>query len=90
MIAYFNRFNIKMTMREADSCSHTGPCDEDVKAFLHTDKIRRQMSRIKATDIRDELKEYGAWDDDELLDDEYNRERILWIAAGNIKDEAHR
>jgi len=32
------------------------------------------------------LSEYGAWDEEELADDEMNRVRLLWIAAGNAQD----
>lgn len=37
--------------------------------------------------IRAELRESGAWDNDELADDDANWQRLIWIAAGNINDE---
>jgi len=87
MEAYFNRFSISMTKDMALSCSHQGACDEDVAYAVRVPRIRRQLDRIDPEDIRAELKETGAWDAEELSDDENNRERIVWIAAGNIKDE---
>lgn len=51
--------------------------------------IRRQLDKIPADTIRAELSEYGAWDDDDLANDDDNLARIVWIAAGNIVDELH-
>jgi hypothetical protein len=33
-----------------------------------------------------ELREYGAWDDDELSEHDANLERILWLACGDISE----
>jgi hypothetical protein len=88
MLAYFNRFEISLTKEQASSCSHQGDCSEDVRALIRYNKsIARQLDKLSPDDIRAELKEYGAWDTEELADDEKNRERILWIAAGNISEE---
>ena len=89
MYALFNRFEIKLTKRQAESASHQGQCDEDVAALLGMKSIARQLDTIDTDDIREELAEHGAWDEDELADDAANRERIIWIAAGNIVDESH-
>lgn len=85
--ATFNRFEISMTKEQAESCSHPGDCMSDVKRLMHDPDIRKQMSHISPEHIRKELKEYGAWDEEELKDDESNKQRILWIAAGNIVEE---
>lgn len=87
MIAYFNRFDIKMTKDEARSASHQGKCDDDVKQLLVSKKIKNQLSKISDDDLISELKEYGAWDDEELKNRSDNEERIVWIAAGNIIDD---
>lgn len=82
--AVFNRFEIAMTLEDAESCSHSGRCDDDVAALLEDQAIASQLDAIVPDDIRYELAEYGAWDDYELADDEANRMRIVWIAAGDI------
>ena len=89
MIAQFNRFAIEMTLRQAQSASHQGRCDEDVAALVKHPKIRRQLDKISVYDIRLKLEEYGAWDKDELADHEDNKHRIVWIAAGDIVEEKH-
>ena len=87
MEAYFDRFTIKLTKRQALDGSHAGQCDDDIKALLSAPVIRRQFAKINPDAIKAELKEYGAWDETELTDVEQNKARILWIACGNIRDE---
>ncbi len=87
MIAYFDRFHLTMTRDQARTASHQGKCDDDVEALANVPKIRRQLARIPDADLVAELKEYGAWDAEELQDRTANEHRILWIAAGNINEE---
>jgi len=87
MWASFNRFEIKMTLKQAQSASHPGPCDADVAALLKDRKILRQIHKLNTIAMRDELREYGAWNDDELSDFDANAARIVWIAACNIAEE---
>jgi len=87
LTASFNSFEICMTLSQAESASHQGECQHDVQALLRDVDISEQFDDISADDIRKELSEHGAWDDEQLADDSANRERILWIAAGNIMEE---
>lgn len=85
--ASFNRFELAMTLEEAQLGSHPGPCDDDVSFLVGTPIILAQLEEIDPSDIRDELREYGAWDEEELTDDEQNRHRIVWEAANRISEE---
>lgn len=87
MYAQFNRFEIKMTLEQAKSVAHQGRCDEDVTELLKDKKFRRQFNKIDSESIAAELKEYGAWNEEELKDIEANLERITWIAGCNIVEE---
>ena len=87
MITYFTRFTLDIPEHVALKCSHPGPCDDDVEQALLNPQVDAELSRIPASDIRNELAEYGAWDDEELSDDLANRRRILWIASSNIREE---
>ena len=91
MIASFDRFSIKLTMQQTLSCSHPGPCDSDVRALLKLPSVQRQLKKIPSRILRDELREYGAWDEAELSIRTENNARIIWIAAGDIaeKSRAH-
>ena len=78
---------LKMTLEEAQDCSHPGPCDSEVTDLLKQPHIAAQFIRMDIDDIRNDLKECGAWTDEELEDDEENAVRLLWIAAGSISEE---
>lgn len=84
-IASFERFDLKMTMEQAQSISIPGQnamCA--VVELLQDFAIDFQFGNIEPQHIRDELVEYGAWDEEELSSIEDNKQRILWIAGGNI------
>jgi len=87
MYALFNRFEIEMTLAQAQSASQPGKdASDDVNALLQLPKIKRQLAKISDDDLAAELREYGAWDDEELQDRQANEQRIIWLAAGNIVD----
>jgi len=86
MKAYFQRFSINLTKAEALSASHPGDCDADVKALLRIPRVRRQLERLGNDAIRAELKEYGAWTDAELRDIADNFQRLVWLAACDIRE----
>jgi hypothetical protein len=86
--AYFNSFHILMPLQDAQYATPPGQdATPRVQALLRAPWYSGQFDRINPDFIREELSEYGAWDADELADDQSNRERILWIAAGNIIEE---
>ena len=77
---------IEMTVEQAESCAHAGSCDGDVAALLTVPAIANQLDAIPQAEIRAALKECGAWDTEELADDEANRARALWIACCDAKE----
>lgn len=77
---------LRILTRDAIACSHPGPCDSDVATLVRKPYIKRQLAAIAPDILRDELREYGAWDDDELADTVQNRARIVWIAACDIAE----
>lgn len=87
MLAYFNRFEIELTKKQALQGSHIGSCDNDIKELIQDKKIKKQLDKINPEDLKEELSEYGAWDSEQLSNYDDNLERILWIACGNIRDE---
>lgn len=89
MIALFERFTIEMTRAQAESVSHSGECFEDCKELLTIPKIKRELKKITEEDLKAELKEYGAWNKEELEDRSDNELRIIWIAGCNIIEELY-
>lgn len=85
MFVEFNHFSIELTKRDALDMAIPG-CDNEPYVRQLLPKYRRQLEKIGNDKIVAELKEYGAWDDSELEDQEMNMVRILWLAAHDIYD----
>ena len=80
------KIELQMTLEQARSASHQGQCDNDVRDLSKVPAIARQLAKIDPAILRDELREYGAWDENELADPDQNLQRLLWLAAGDIVD----
>lgn len=78
------RIEIAMTREQAESASHQGQCDDDVFALSKVPAIAEQLAKIDPEILKAELREYGAWEDNELTDHDTNLQRILWLLAGDI------
>ena len=84
---YFERFTLDMPAEAVSACSHQGQCDDDVAYWAS--RVTRP-DEITPEALATELKEYGAWDAEELADDDANWQRLLWIAACNIQDDTRK
>lgn len=80
------RIELAIEPEDAACGSHQGQCDEDVLALSRVPYIEEQLATIDPALLRDELREYGAWDDEQLADHEQNLQRLLWLACGDIVD----
>jgi hypothetical protein len=70
-------------------CSHSGPCDADVEAALRTDgHTKRAVEELDPDAVVRYLLDTGGWDEEELTDDQENRERILWVVGGELREES--
>jgi hypothetical protein len=78
-----------MTLEQAESGSHSGQCDSDIDALSRVPEISAQLEKLDSESLRLKLKEYGAWDSDELSDHNQNLQRILWIACNDIKERQY-
>jgi len=79
-----------MTLAQAASASHPGRCDDDVRYLSQVPKIRRQLAKLDPALVSAELKEWGAWNEVERADHAQNLQRLLWIAAGDIRENSIR
>lgn len=85
--ASFNSFEIKLPETCVNDCHHSGPCDADVEVWMKDKYVAKQLAKIDANKLVNELDEYGAWSSEELANHNDNLKRILWIACGNIQEE---
>lgn len=78
------RIEVTMSLEQAKAASHQGSCDDDVLALSTVPAIAEQLAKIDPLLLRAELREFGAWDELELMDDAQNLQRLLWTLAGDI------
>lgn len=81
------RIGLDITLTQARAAAHPGPCDADVLALPQVPAIRRQLDEISPAQLAAELREYGAWSDQELADHEQNLQRLLWLACGDLVEQ---
>ncbi|GAB6119630.1 hypothetical protein [Dysgonomonas termitidis] len=70
----------------AEWTDHPGDCYKDLARLMQIDEVRDELGKIDAENLKLELKEYGAWTDEELNNHNDNLVRILWITCCNINE----
>lgn len=80
------RIELELTAEDATSGSHQGPCDDDIRELSREPYIAEQLAKLDPKLLASELREWGAWTDDELADHDQNLQRVLWLACGSIAD----
>jgi len=75
---------LNITKAQAHTGHHQGQCDRDIADLRRVPSIKKQLDRLDPDRVREVLRDYGAWDDDELSDHDANLDRLLWIACGDI------
>jgi hypothetical protein len=80
------KIELQIAFKDACTCHHPGPADADVLALSRKSYIVEQLAKLDRTVLAAELKDWGAWDDDELADHNENLQRILWLAACDIAE----
>ena len=78
--------SLRLTLDDAESCAHPGQCDSDVDDLLLSGPIAPQVSTWDPETLRDELAEYGAWEDDALGDHDENIRRMIWLACCDVAE----
>lgn len=84
---WFNHVALRVRTSDALDMTQPGPADDTVAYYVQQPYYTRQFAEMRPEDVRDELAEYGAWDAEDLADDAYNLHRLLWIAAGNVREQ---
>ena len=69
-----------------NDCPKIGKCDDFIKEAREYDEVKEELAKIDPEQLRKELYEYGAWDDEQLSNHEDNLDRILWVAIFDIYD----
>ena len=83
----FNRFELNITKAQVLATWHPGAMDDDIAALAKVPRIARQLKKLDPEQVRAELAEYGAWNEEELQDHAQNLQRVLWIGVCDIWEE---
>ncbi len=78
--------DIAITKQDAINCSGSGDNSPAILDLLKKPYIKKQVATLDAIQLAKELKEYGAWDSEELKNHNENIIRWLWISCGDIID----
>jgi hypothetical protein len=80
------RIELRIRKEDAHTCSHPGPADADVKALSARPYIAKQLATLDPELLVSELREWGAWEPEDLTDHDVNLQRILWLAACDVSE----
>ena len=83
----FNRFELNITKAQVLATWHPGAMDDDILALSKVPRIARQLKKLDPEQVRAELAEYGAWNEEELQDHAQNLQRVLWCGVCDIWEE---
>lgn len=81
----FNRFELNITKTQVLGAYYSGGMD-DIAALAKVPGIARQLKKLDPDQVRAELAEYGAWNEEELQDHAENLQRVLWCGVCDIWD----
>ena len=79
------RIELFIPLDAVDACTHSGPCDTDIDHWV--DRIH--WRGVERSTMEQELKEVGAWKDLTSTPIRTLKERLLWIACNDLKEDGH-
>lgn len=78
--------SLNITKAVANECSRSGNNEYSVNYYMNLPKYKKQLLKLDKEQVRQELNDLGAWEDDELENHNDNLQRLFWLACGNISD----
>lgn len=76
--------DLRLTRKDAESVSHSGDCEDDVLILMEKKYIKKQLYLIEPEQLKKELREFGAWSEEDLSFHNVNLIRWVWISGGDI------
>jgi hypothetical protein len=78
--------DLRLTRADANYCNQSGDCTQFVKEVMKKPYVKKQLALFKPSQLRKELREYGAWEARDVKDHNDNLRRWVWISAGDIAE----
>ena len=77
---------IPLTGEDINSICTSGPNDLAVEYVCSKPSLRNWMTQYSKELIREEVRDYGNWTEEELANDEDNIQRLVWILSWELSD----
>ena len=78
--------SLNITKAVVNECSRSGDNEYSVNYYMNLPKYKKQLLKLDKEQVRQELNDLGAWEDEELENHEDNLKRLFWVSCGNIAD----
>ena len=78
--------DLKITRNDANFCSQSGDMEQNCKQVMKKPYIKKQLEKLEPEKLAKELKEFGAWDSEQLENHEENILRWFWSSCCDISD----
>ena len=75
------------SLEQIAACGPPGDAEDAVRDLAQVPSIALQVRAWDGEKLARTLKEYGAWDAEELADHEMNIIRMLWIASNDVLEQ---
>ena len=88
MQAPFNYITSSLNISKAvaEECSKSGNNEYSVNYYMNLPRYKKQLSKIDKEELKAELNDIGAWEDEDLENHNMNLQRIFWLACSDIID----
>ena len=80
------RIVIPLTGEEINSICTMGSNDAAVESVCNKPCLRCWMTRYSKELIREEIRDYSDWTEEELSSDEENLQRLVWLLAWDVSE----
>ena len=82
---------LEFVIKEEDAAiiDHPGDALNDLRILRNNKEIEDQLQNFDPKIVKEELKEIGAWDNEELMDHNFNLTRLLWIICCDVNEGAY-
>lgn len=85
--AYFDYIgSIELPVEIIEMCPIRGAADNAIAEMRALPEVIAELSQIDPEKLKLELKEYGAWEPEQLAIHTDNLDRILWVACIDIQE----
>lgn len=81
--------DILVPMWVVETYPQMGSADDWSVMVINDPEVRLELDKILPEKVATELRDLGAWEEDELANHEDNLKRLVWVLVGNYTDSMY-